>query len=96
MFHQVIGALAQFQQEVLVYDEESGEYHKYLYIADGPDEHEQEVEEHEDNEDISSLEQVFNHFFMFCGIKWPLFFQYRLLCLFIDTTSFTFTHILLY
>ena len=29
----------------------------------------------------------------FFGIKWPLFFQYTLLCLFIDTTSFTFyTH----
>ena len=26
----------------------------------------------------------------FCGFKWPLFFQYTLLCLFIDTTSFTF------
>ena len=62
IFHQVIGALTQFQfqQEVLVYDEESGEYHKYLYIADGPDEHEQEVEEQ--NEDISRLEQVFKHF----------------------------------
>ena len=28
-----------------------------------------------------------------CGIKWLLFFKYTLLCLFIDTTSFTFlTH----
>ena len=30
--------------------------------------------------------------FFFCGILWPLFFQYTLLCLFIDTTSFTFLH----
>ena len=34
-------------------------------------------------------------FLFVCGIKWPLFFQYALLCLFIDTTSFTFcTHLI--
>ena len=33
------------------------------------------------------------HVFYVCGIKRPLFFQYTLPCLFIDTTSFTFyTH----
>ena len=32
-----------------------------------------------------------------CGIKWPLIFQFTLLCLFKDTTSFTFhTHLLWY
>ena len=33
------------------------------------------------------------YIFYVCGIKWLLFFQYTLLCLFIETTSFTFTHI---
>ena len=33
-------------------------------------------------------------FFYVCGIKWPLFFHHILVCLFIDTTSFTFyTHL---
>ena len=35
-------------------------------------------------------------FFYVCGINWPLFFSYTLLCLFFDTTSFTFyTHFII-
>ena len=46
------------------------------------------------NQSFSTITTIF-FFFLFyvCGIKWPLFIQYTLLCLFIDTTSFTITHI---
>ena len=39
-------------QEVLVYDEESGEYQKYLYIADGEDEDDGPAQ------DLNGLDQV--------------------------------------
>ena len=35
-------------------------------------------------------------FFYVCGIKWPLFLKYTLLCFFIDTTSYTFLHTFYY
>ena len=54
--------IIQFQQEVLVYDEESGEYQKYLYIAADQQQEEEEVvesiEEHQHHKELNGLEQV--------------------------------------
>ena len=42
---------------------------------------------------IFSSSLIYSLFLNVCGIKWPLFIQYTLLCWFIDTTKFTITHI---